>query len=600
MRQILWRLLKLAGPFKWWMALAALLGFATIGSSIGLMATSAYLISRAALHPSIAMLQVAIVGVRFFGISRGVFRYLERYISHQVTFRLLARLRVWFYQAVEPLAPARLMQYRSGDLLSRVVADIENLEHFYGRVIAPPAVAGLVALLMWILLAAFDTWLAIVSLVFLLLAGVGLPILTRLLSRGLGRQMITTRAELNVALVDGIQGLADLLITGREVQHQQRVQRLSRELVGWQQRMAWLTGLHTALSGLLANWSTLAILLIAIPLVSQGQLEGVYLALLVLATLASFEAVLPLPEAFQHLESSVAAAGRLFELVDAQPSVPEPPTPSPQPKDYSLVVENLQFCYAEGEPPALSGLSFNLPQGRHLAIVGPSGAGKSSLIHLLLRFWEYQVGQIWLGGHDLRHYRPEDVRQMMSVVSQHTHLFNGTIRENLLIAHPGAREFDIIQAARQAHLHEFIQTLAQGYDTWIGEQGLCLSGGERQRLAIARALLKDAPILILDEPTTNLDAVTEQEVLQAIHTLMAGRTTLMITHRLVGLENMDEILVLQAGRIVERGQPYELLQAEGLYRQMWQLQHNYSNLTFGSWQGLEFMEMNEGTQSILI
>jgi ABC-type multidrug transport system fused ATPase/permease subunit len=363
--------------------------------------------------------------------------------------------------------------------------------------------------------------------------------------------------------------------------------------------MAWLTGLHTALSGLLANWSTLAILLIAIPLVSQGQLDGVYLALLVLAALASFEAVLPLPEAFQHLESSAAAARRLFELVDAQPSVPEPP-PSPQPKDYSFVVENLQFCYAEGEPPALNGLSFNLPQGRHLAIVGPSGAGKSSLIYLLLRFWEYQVGQIRLGGHDLRHYRPEDVRQMMSVVSQHTHLFNGTIRENLLIARPTAREFDIIQAARQAHLHEFIQTLAQGYDTWIGEQGLCLSGGERQRLAIARALLKDAPILILDELTTNLDAVTEQEVLQAVHTLMAGRTTLMITHRLVGLEHMDEILVLQAGRIVERGQPYELLQAEGLYWQMWQLQHNYSNLAFGAWQGLESMGMSKGGQSIFI
>jgi ABC-type multidrug transport system fused ATPase/permease subunit len=358
--------------------------------------------------------------------------------------------------------------------------------------------------------------------------------------------------------------------------------------------MAWLTGLHTALSGLLVNWSTLAILLIAIPLVSRGQLDGVYLALLVLAVLASFEAVLPLPEAFQHLESSIAAARRLFELVDAQPSVPVPPTPSPQPKDYSLVVGNLQFCYAEGELPALDGLSFNLPQGRHLAIVGPSGAGKSSLIHLLLRFWEYQVGQIQLGGHDLRHYRPEDVRRMMSVVSQHTHLFNGTIRENLLIARPTASEFDIIRAARQAHLHDFIQTLPQGYDTWIGEQGLCLSGGERQRLAIARALLKDAPILLLDEPTTNLDAVTEREVLQAIHTLMAGRTTLMITHRLLGLERMDEILVLQAGRIVERGQPYELLHAEGLYWQMWQLQHNYSNLTFGSPQELKFMELSEG------
>ncbi len=594
------RLLGLLRPFTGWMALAALLGFATIGSSIGLMATSAYIIAKAALHPSIAALQVAIAGVRFFGLARGVFRYLERYVSHQVTFRLLARLRVWFYAAVEPLAPARLLSYRSGDLFSRIIADIESLEHFYLRVLAPPLVAGLIFLLMGLFMAAFNLRLAAFTLLFLLLAGVGLPLLTYRLSRGWGRRLITVRADLNALVLDTVQGSADLLLAGQSRRQQDRVGELSRRLTHTQEHVAWVTGLHSAASGLLANWATLAILLVAIPLVNLGQLDGVYLAVLVLAAIASFEAVIPLPEALQHLESSLTAARRLFDLLDAQPAVPIVTTPSPTPLHFGLTVKNLSFRYQEtnrspavatdGEkrwgdtPPAprpaalkneaeiLQNISFNLAPGRRVAIVGPSGAGKTSLVHLLLRFWDYQTGSIELGGHNLRRYRPDDVRQLISVVSQQTHLFNGTIRDNLLLARPQASQVEIVQAAQQAHLHHFIQTLPGGYDTWVGEQGVRLSGGERQRLAIARTLLRNAPLLLLDEPTAHLDPLIEAEVMQDIRTLMAGRTTLLITHRLIGLETMDEILVLQAGRIVERGQHHELIQAQGLYSHLLALQ----------------------------
>jgi thiol reductant ABC exporter CydC subunit len=578
MRRDLWRLLKFLAPFRGLVILATLLGFATIGSSIGLMATSAYIIAKAALHPSIAALQLAIVGVRFFGIARGVFRYLERYVSHQVTFHLLARLRVWFYTALEPLAPARLMQYHSGDLFSRMIADIETLENFYGRAIAPPLIGLLTASLMWLLIAPFSTGLAVTTLLFLALVGLGLPLLVRRLSQEIGQQLIEVRAELNIAQVDGIQGLADLLIAGREADHQRQIETLSQRVTTLQTRMARITGLHLALSGLLTNWSTLAILLIAIPLVNQGQLDGVYLALLVLAVVASFEAVVPLPEAIQQLGVTLAAARRLFELVEAKPTVRESSTLASSPQDYSLVVQNLGFCYSDGEPLALDDISFTLPEGGRLAIVGPSGAGKSTLVQLLVRFWEYQAGQIQLGGRDVRAYSPDQVRQMMSVVSQQTHLFNGTIRENLLIARPDASEAQLIAAAQQAQLHEFIQGLPGGYDTEIGEQGLRLSGGERQRLAIARALLKNTPILILDEPTAHLDPLVEQELLRTIYTLMAGRTTLLITHRLVSLEAMDEILVLHQGRIVERGCHAELLQAEGLYRHMWNAQHQIGDL----------------------
>ena len=557
------------------MALAALLGFATVGSGISLMATSAWIIATAALHPSIADLQVAIVGVRFFGIARGVFRYLERYVSHQVTFRLLARLRIWFYAAIEPLAPARLASRRSGDLLARVVADVETLEHFYVRVIAPPLVAALTGWLMWIFMRGFDSRLALAFLIVFVVAGVGAPLLTRLLSRTVGRRLITARAELNATLVDGLQGMADLVSFGQEAAWLERMQSSCRELTQAQARMAWIGGLQNALGVLLTSLAALAVLIVAIPLVNAAQIPGVNLAVIVLAAMASFEAVQPLPLAAQYLESTLEAARRLFEIVHEEHEGTRilPTTCDLRPAPCDLRLENLCFRYAPGEPLALDGISLRLPPGGRVAIVGPSGAGKSTLVNLLLRFWDYQDGIITLDGCDLREYPPDDVRRLMGVVSQNTYLFNATLRDNLLIAKPDATQAEWEQAARRAQLDAFIQSLPQGYDTWVGEQGLRLSGGERQRLAIARALLKDAPILILDEATANLDPVTEREVIQAIREAMQGRATLIITHRLVGLQDADEILALQSGRVVERGRHHDLLRANGLYRRMWELQN---------------------------
>ena len=571
--RLLGRLLRLAAPFARWMALATLLGVATVVSGIGLMSTSGYLIARAALRPSIADLQVAIVGVRFFGIARAAFRYLERYVSHDVTFRLLARLRVWFYAALEPLAPARLMRYRSGDLLARSVADVDTLENFYLRVLAPPLVAAVVMVLVTILLGAFDPRLGFSLLFFLLLAGLGLPLLAQAVGRRPGQHMIQVRSELNSLLVDGIQGVADMLAFGAEERHLRRVGHLSRKLEALHGRMAHIGGLQSALSGLLMNLATLAVLAVAIPLVSGGRLDGVYLAFLVLATISSFEAVLPLPQAFQHLGNSLEAGRRLFEIVDAEPEVAGPASPLPAPDRFDLRLEGVTFAYEPGGPHALDGVSFDLSPGDRVAVVGPSGAGKSTLVHLLVRFWEVQGGRILLQGRDLCDYDPEDLHRAFAVVSQHTHLFNATVRENLLLAKPGAGEAELVEATRKAQLHDFVDSLPQGYDTWIGEEGVRLSAGQRQRLAIARALLKEAPVLILDEPTANLDALTERQVLDTLRVLSRGCTTLILTHRLVGLEETSEILVLRAGRIVERGRHHDLLQMGGLYRRMWDLQN---------------------------
>ncbi len=588
------RLLSLVSGFWLRILLAAFLGFATIASSIGLMMTSAFIIAKAALHPSIADLQVAIVGVRFFGISRGVFRYLERYVSHDLNFRLLARIRVWLYQHIEPLAPAALQDFRSGDLLTRLVADVDELENFFIRVLAPPLVAMGIVALTWALLSLFSPAAALAVVVLLILAGVAFPLLVQALARRPGQQHIELRSRLNAHLVDGIQGMADLLAYGAEQRYLARVDALNQETGRVQNRLGAITALNDAGITLIMNLAVVVALALAIPAVTSGALSGVHLAVIALGVMAAFEAVQPLPLAMQHLSATLAAARRIFQVVDTPPAVTEPQQPKPcsvekisrkgakaqrEKEDEegrgapTLTVRALSFRYGPNEPPALQNISFTLPPGGRIAVVGPSGAGKSTLINLLMRFWEFDQGRIELDGRDIRACSGDDVRARFSVVSQTTHIFNATLRENLLLARPTASETELWQALDQAQLADFVRSLPQGLDAWAGEMGVQLSGGEGQRLAIARAILKDAPILLLDEPTASLDAVTERALWRDLSRLMARRNVLLITHRLVGMDQMDEILVLQAGRIVERGNHADLLAAGGLYAHLWTLQH---------------------------
>ncbi len=566
-------------PLLKWMALATFLGVLTIGCGIGLLTFSGYLIAHAALHPSLASLAVAMLGVRVFGVLRGVFRYLERLVSHDVTFRLLARFRLWFYQALEPLAPARLMartataDYTSGDLLSRFVNDIETLQELYVRAISPPIVALIIGIIMWLVLGAYNAVFALTLLAFFLLAGIGVPLLVHIMSRGLERRIVQVRAAFSMSLVDSIQGIADLLAFDQADAQRERVERLNWQLVRLQAGRAFISGLREMLDILLTDGCVWAMLLVAIPLVRSGQLNGVYLAFIALAALSSFEAVRPLANAAQLFGGCLEAARRLFAVVDAPPAIRDPASAAPIPTTYDLAVRDLSFRYSEQTPPVLNDITFSVPQGHCLAIVGPSGAGKSTLANLLLRFWDYEQGSILLGGYELKTLRQHDIHQCIGVIEQKTHLFNATVRENLLLARPDASEEEMEQAARKALLHDFIQSLPQGYDTLIGEQGFKFSGGERQRLAIARAILKDAPILLLDEPTAHLDASTEEGILRSLRAFMQGRTTILITHRLVGLDMAGEILVMQDGRIKERGVHYKLLQAEGLYWKLWTVQN---------------------------
>jgi ATP-binding cassette, subfamily C, bacterial CydC len=607
------RLLTFLRPLWRELVLAVLVGFFTIAASISLMSTSAWLISTAAIATSIAQFGVSVVGVRFFGIARALARYAERLVSHSLTFKLLANLRVWFYQAIEPLAPAGLISARSGDLLSRVISDIESLDNFYVRALAPPLVAIVIIFGMGIFMGTLSVSLGMTIVGFLLALGLGLTALTLILNRKPGQTLVEQRSRLRADLVDSVQGLPDLVAFGQQKTYFDKVQATGSAYSETQTRLARLNGFQSSLSNLITGLAAITMLYLAIPLVSEGLLPGVMLAVVVLGTMASFEAVQGLPQAAQLLEANLQAARRLFQIADSKPAVSDPPNPLPRPASADLSITNLTFAYlldtetteSHGETKkesaksvksvyqkVLKEITINLPAGRKIAIVGPSGAGKTTIANLLLRFWDYTEGQIHLDGQDLRDYAQTDVRRMFSVVGQTTYLFNASLRENLLLARPWATQADLETACQQAELHDFIASLPEGYDTLIGERGLSLSGGERQRLAIARALLKDAPILLLDEPTANLDPAAESKIITTLHRLLSESTSvslrvsesqsvpesdsksvLWITHRLIGLDQMDEILVLDAGKITERGTHAELLAQNGLYRKMWDLQN---------------------------
>ena len=567
------RLLKFLSPFRWQVALAIFLGCATVASNIGLLGIAAYLIAAAAIVPFLILLTLPIYIVRFMGVLRAVSRYGERLVAHNVTFRLLAQLRTFVYSRLEPLAPARLLAYRSGDMLTRLVADIEELQHVYLRVVSPFIVAVVIAMLTFGLFSIFSPVLAWIALAFLVATGLGVPLLVGVLTRGLGRRQLALRAGLNAQIVDGIQGVQDLLACGRAGDQQQKIADLDRALGQVQGRMALIAGLQQTMNDFLMNLALWTILILAIPLVATKVINGVYLAFLALVILASFEAVQPLAQAFQFLGHSLAAAERLFGVIDVAPQVLESAAPLPVPGGRVLEFDDVYFAYHPDEGEVLESIAFAVRPSSRVAVVGPSGSGKSTLVRLALRFWDPTRGAIRLDGQDIRKYALSDLRSVIGTVAQDTHLFNGTIRDNLLLARPEASDSEMEQVLEQVQLAEFINQLPDGLETWVGEQGLRLSGGERQRLAVARALLKNAPLLILDEATANLDSLTECALLDALDVLMRGRTTLMITHRLVAMERMDEILVLDSGRVCERGTHSQLLAADSLYRRMFDVQN---------------------------
>ena len=540
------RLLRLAGPVRGWMLLAVLTSFGALAANIALMTAAPYLISRATLVTGFAAITVAVTAVRGFAIARAALRYSERYVVHLAALRVLTEIRVWLFRAIEPLAPGRLGMFRSGDLLARTVADVDTLDAFFVRGFVPPAAAVLAVAFACAIVAVFEPVLGLVLLALLAVGGIGVPLSTRRRSRRPSERAIAARAELHAGLASDLSGLADLTAYGHEG-------RLGEDLVGWSRAMererrtlASIRGAATAAGSILAGVAGLAVLALAIPGVRDGGIDGVFLASLPLVAFAAFEAVQPLGDAFRETELSRAAAARTFELTDAPAPVSEPAHALPVPSHPSVEFRHVRFRYDDRSPLVLDELSLSLRQGEWLGLTGPSGAGKTTVVSLLLRFVDAGSGTVLLDGVDVRRFGSEEVRARIGVVPQQVYLFNGTLRDNLLVADGGADDIRIAQACDRAGLGPFVRSLPSGFDTLVGDDGLKLSGGERQRVAIARVFLKDAPILILDEATANLDAATESEVLANVRDFARGKTMLVISHRPAALELADRVITLTA------------------------------------------------------
>jgi ATP-binding cassette subfamily C protein CydC len=554
------RLLKLFSGYRRWMYGGAALACITVLANFGLMTLSGWFLASAAVaglagyaaQNAFNFFSPA-AGVRFFATIRVVSRYVERLVTHDATFRLLAQLRVWFYTKLEPLAPAVLQGYRASDLLSRIVADIDTLNLFYLRVFLPFAVACVAGLAMVGFFAIFSWPAALALLAGLVLTGVALPGLTQWRGAAAGAELTRLNADLRAEMVDAVQGMGELLSYNAAPALQARVAGLNARLLGRQAEMAGITGLGSAAAGLLTNYTLLLVVVAAIPAVSAGQLSGPELPMLALGSLAAFEVVAPLPGAFQFLGQIRTAAARIFQLADSKPAISPPAKPSPRPERFDLDLRGVCLRYADAAPWALNGLDLHIAQGSHVAIMGGTGAGKTSLINLLLRFHEYQAGEVNFGGCDLRAFHAEDIAAYFSVVSQRSYLFHTTIRDNLLIAKGEATQVELWRALEVAQLAAFVRAQPLGLDTIVGEAGVRLSGGQARRVAIARAVLKDTPWLILDEPTEGLDTVTERALLRDLGPVMAGKTVLYITHRRAGLAAMDAVYTLEDGRIMLHG-----------------------------------------------
>lgn len=556
------RLLSLMRPQAPWMAAAVLLSALASLAHMALMATAGWFITAMALAGAAGVaidVFAPAAAIRGFAVARTAGRYVERLVGHEATLKFVARLRPWFFARLTPLAPAALEDQRSGDLLARLKGDIDRLEFAFLRVVSPVVAAALVLTAVLAFIAARDAAMALAVGLAVALSGLGLPALVQRLAAPAARAVTARSAELNAALVDHLEGRAELDIYDPGRRHRAAVDATSDTLVAAEGRLAGIAGFAGAGVGLAAQASLLAVILIGAPRVLGGSLPGADLPMLALLALALFEVVAPLPLAFQTLPATLASARRIFALVDRPVPVPDPAAPRPVPAEGALAFAHAGLTYPGADRPAVEDVSLTLPPGRRIGVVGQSGSGKSSLVSLALRFRAPGAGDVTFAGTSVSAYDADALRARLAVLAQGDHLFSATIRENLRIAAPDASEDELRTACAKAGILAFVEAQPEGLDTFVGAHGTKVSGGEARRLGLARALLKDAPILILDEPTEGLDTQTEREVMAAVLDATEGRALLLVSHRRARLDAMDEIIVMADGRITARGAPADIL-----------------------------------------
>ncbi len=564
MRDI-WFFLGLFKPYKNWLIAGILLSLLTSLSSIGLLTLAAWFISAAAVAGVLAPDGVAITfnfmqpaaQIRALAIIRTLGRYAERVITHEATFRVLSEIRCWFFSRLIPLVPGCLSAKRSGDILNTMTADIDALDALYLRLLIPMAVVLLGTIAVSVFVYSYSAWLSVLLIMMMFFSAVIVPFLFNRLGRSAAKSEVELSALFKTQLIEILQGLGDLLAYRAYQRFNMRLLKGSQNLIDIQRHSNALSAWALATAGLLAHFTMLSILIGSAGLYQQQIISGPVLAMLVFCVLALFEGVNPVVQAMLMLGKTSQAAHRVRAVADLPPIIFEPGEPLDLPSKNDIVIEHVNFKYPGSGDWVLQDISLKIPQGRKVALLGQNGAGKTSLLHLLMRFFDPQHGQITLADEDIKRFRSRDLISRFALLSQHNQIFSGSILDNLLIAKPEASSIEIRHVLDQAGLSHFISTLPEGIETWVGENGVRVSGGEARRIALARLFLKDAPIVLLDEPTEGLDADTEKQILQSIQQYSLDKTLVMVTHRRVGLQLVDQIYRIRGGRL-QGSDPYKL------------------------------------------
>lgn len=550
-----WFFLKLFKPYAMWLVSGIILSLITSLAAITLLSLSGWFITASAMAGLLSIdgnvlafnFMLPAAQIRALAIMRTLGRYAERLVTHEATFRVLAQIRSWFFQQLIPLVPGRLALMRSGDLLSRMTADIDALDALYLRLVAPVFVAILGVTAVTIVLATYAPIISIANGLILFVAAVYVPwLFNRLGSEGAER-ITVLMANYKIRQVDTLQGFADLLANQAYERYSVFLQQFSDRMIHTQRQNNCLTGISSAITFLLSQISFTVVLILAGLLYTENQLTGSEVALVVFCVLASFELVTPLPQALQMLAKTQKSAQRIRQVAKLKPTITEPQQILLLPQSYDLQLSDVCFRYSDQQDWVLKNINVQIPLGTKLAIVGASGSGKTTLLHLIMHYFDPEIGQVALAGYSLSQYGSEPLMTCFGVLSQRSQLFATTIKENLLIAKPDATAKELDAAIKAAGLEKFISYLPEGLNTWVGESGVKVSGGEARRIALARLYLKDAPILILDEPTEGLDSETERDVFQALSVFATQKTIIMVTHRAAGLSLVDKVYRMEQG-----------------------------------------------------
>lgn len=554
---------------KWMLTLGIVLAIVTLLASIGLLTLSGWFLSASAvvgvagLYSFNYMLPAA--GVRGAAITRTAGRYFERLVSHDATFRVLQHLRIYTFSKLLPLSPAGLARFRQGELLNRVVADVDTLDHLYLRVISPLVGAFVVIVVVTLGLCTLDVPIALTLGGIMLLTLFLLPPLFYRAGKPTGENLTRLRGEYRQQLTSWLQGQAELTIFGASQRYRARMESTELNWHEAQRRQSELTAFSQALMMLIGGFAVVAMLWMASGGVGGNTQPGALIALFVFCALAAFEALAPVTGAFQHLGQVIASAVRITQITEQEPEVQFQAQQTAVPPQVALQLQDITFAYAGQTQNALEGVNLSVSAGARIALLGRTGCGKSTLLQLLTRAWDPQHGNVLFNDVPLREFSEHALRKTVSVVPQRVHLFSATLRENLRLAAPEASDDVLSAMLERVGLHKLLED--DGLNSWLGEGGRQLSGGELRRLAIARALLHDAPLMLLDEPTEGLDATTESQILDLLANAMAGKTVIMVTHRLRGLASFDQIIVMDNGHIIEQGSHTELLAKQGRYYQ---------------------------------